>query len=179
MDNFYSTKLVMKRHKPVMNNYLVHLSFALPSFEDPLSAAMAHNTLYDELYIAADLNHCAHFICELPNDAHEGDVISLSATNITARDAQYFIQYRLTQKDIEAGVTKLSFNHITNTNEYVLQLMLHGLHATLKDCMEFDAYIKAFACGYQSNQPEQPVANHSPSFKSTFMSLSIPLLSLF
>lgn len=169
----------MKRRSAVMNTSIVHLSFALPSFEDPLSAAMAHNTLYDELHIATDPHHCAYFICELPNDAHEGDIISLSATNITARNAQHFAQYRLTQKDIEAGMATLSFNHITKTNEYVLQLMLHGLHATLKDIIEFDAFIKASGDGYQSNHLEQHATNHSSSFKHIFASWSISLLSLF
>ena len=71
-----------------MSTPLVQLTFALQSFEDPLSAAMRHTMEYEQLSLQANSLHCVTLQCLLPDDAHEGDIISLSATHPNARDAQ-------------------------------------------------------------------------------------------
>ncbi|MGP9672761.1 hypothetical protein ACT3S9_16520 [Pseudoalteromonas sp. AOP31-A2-14] len=171
----------MKRRSAEMTVSQVHLNFALPSFEGPFSTAMAHNTIYDGLPIAADENHNIQFICELPDDVNEGDVISLSATNITARNARYFVQHTVTQGDLEAGIAPLAFQHISHSDKYILQLMLHGLHDTLKDSIEFDAFIEAYGSGYQQHDTSQQGAmlSKEQSFKQFIVSCSSSFLSFF
>ncbi|MEH6394428.1 hypothetical protein [Pseudoalteromonas sp.] len=163
-----------------MTTPLVRLSFALQSFEDPLSAAMAHTMEYDTLQLSANAQHEITLICVLPDDAHEGDVVSLSASHIEERDARYFMQYKLTQTDIETGTVQLTLTHIgqsDESDEYVLKIMLHGLHATLKDSAEFDVIINAFGPGYiEQYNPKlaaksQPLRQLMTSFSSSFLSL--------
>jgi hypothetical protein len=152
-----------------MTTPLVRLNFALQSFEDPLSAAMAHTMEYDTLHLNANAQHEITLLCVLPEDAHEGDTISLSATHIAARDARYFMQYTLRLSDIEAG---------TESDEYVLQLRLHGLHATLKDSAEFDVAIKEYGAGYIP-QYEPALVSKSHSLRQYMTSFSSSFLSLF
>lgn len=169
----------MTRRSAVMTTSRVRLSFALPSFEDTFCAAMAHNTIYDGLHIMADEKHSICFACELPDDAHKGDTILLNATKITARRSQYFVEYTLEQKDIESRMVELNFKYITGSDHCVLQLMLYGLNATLKDNIEFDAYIKAFGLGYQQPKQQPLVTNEPHSFKQFATSFSSFFISLF
>ncbi|WP_404343555.1 hypothetical protein [Pseudoalteromonas mariniglutinosa] len=126
-----------------MNNALVQLSFALPTSEDPLSAAMAHTMEYEQLHLAADQQQCIHVQCVLPEDAHVGDVISISATKLNARKSQYFTAHTLRQVDLDNHVVTLSLTHITDSDDFVIQIMLHGKYATLKDSAQFDVSISA------------------------------------
>lgn len=164
-----------------MTTPLVRLNFALQSFEDPLSAAMTHTMEYDTLHLNANAEHEITLLCVLPEDAHEGDTISLSATHIAARDARYFMQYTLRLSDIEAGTVTLTLEKITlsdESDEYVLQLMLHGLHATLKDSAEFDVAIKEYGAGYIP-QYEPALVSKSHSLRQYMTSFSSSFLSLF
>ncbi|CAM3842905.1 MULTISPECIES: hypothetical protein [Pseudoalteromonas] len=164
-----------------MTTPLVRLSFALQSFEDPLSAAMAHTMEYDTLQLNANAQHEITLLCVLPDDAHEGDVVSLSASHIEERDARYFMQYKLSQTDIEIGTVHLTLSHISQCDEgdeYVLQMMLHGLHATLKDSAEFDVIIQAFGAGY-IEQYKPHLAAKSQSLRQLITSFSSSFLSLF
>ncbi|MEC8226733.1 MAG: hypothetical protein VX010_11360 [Pseudomonadota bacterium] len=126
-----------------MDSALVQLSFALPSSEDPLCAALAHTMEYEQLHFAANEQKRVVFCCVLPDDAHEGDVISISATRPDARESAYFTAHTLTQHDLEQHVIMLTLENVTHSGEFVLQLMLHGLHATLKDSAQFDVSIAA------------------------------------
>ena len=164
-----------------MNIPLVRLNFALQSFEDLLSAAMSHTTEYDTLHLLANDRHEISLLCVLPEDAHEGDIISLSATHLVARDARYYVEHTLTLADIEKGEVLLTLVEIgfrDDSNEYVLQLMLHGLHATLKDSAEFDVLITPFESGFvtpvvaaKNSAKNHRFRQHLASFSSSFLSL--------
>ncbi|TMP14262.1 hypothetical protein CWC02_18930 [Pseudoalteromonas sp. S2721] len=126
-----------------MDTALVQLSFALPSSEDPLCAALAHTIEYEHLHFAADDDEYVTFRCVLPADAHVGDVISISATRPNARESAYFVAHTLTQQNLDQHVITLTLENVTHSGEFVLQLMLHGMHATLKDSAQFDVSIAA------------------------------------
>ncbi|KPH95682.1 hypothetical protein AMS58_05690 [Pseudoalteromonas porphyrae] len=158
---------------------MVQLAFALQSYEDPLSAAMAHTTEYDPLILHANSDHKISFLCVLPDDAHEGDIISLSATHLAARNARYFVTYTLKQADLEQSTIILAFDKVTCSDDYVLQMMLHGLHATLKDSAQFDVSVNAFKCGYVSDDPTPLALTKSLSFRQYLSSFSSSFLSFF
>lgn len=162
-----------------MNTPLVQLAFALQSFEDPLSAAMAHNMEYDPLVLNADNEHTIAFSCVLPSDAHEDDVISLSATHLTQRHACYLVTYTLKQADLERGKVVLSLDKITTNDEYILQILLHGLHGTLKDSAQFDVSINAFKLGYVPDSYNQITPQKGQSMRYSLASVGSSLLSLF
>ncbi len=126
-----------------MDSVLAQLSFALPSNEDPLCAALNHTMEYEHLHLSANEQKRVVFYCVLPDDAHKGDVISISATRPDARESAYFSTYTLTQSDLEQQVIMLTLENVTHSGEFVLQLMLHGKHATLKDSAQFDVSITA------------------------------------
>lgn len=165
-----------------MSDPQVRLNFALQSIEDPLSAAMAHTMEYDTLYLFANDQHEIRFVCVLPEDANEGDIISLNATHLLARDARYCVEHILSLEDIEIGHVSLVLSHIgfrDDTNEYVLQLMLHGLHATLKDSAEFDVIITPHENGYLAPVLTTVTSTKSHSLRQYFTSFSSSILSLF
>lgn len=162
-----------------MKPSLVQLSFALQSFEDPLSAAMAHNMEYDPLVLNADEQHQIVFSCVLPTDAHEDDVISLSATHLTQRHACYLVTYSLTQLDLERGKIELSFDKITTNDDYVLQILLHGRHGTLKDSAQFDVSINAYKLGYIPAAYKQIPPKKKHSLRHSIACIGSSLLSFF
>lgn len=165
-----------------MSDPLVRLNFALQSLEDPLSAAMAHTMQYDTLQLFANDQHEIQLVCVLPDDAHEGDMISLNATHLQARDARYFVDHTLTLVDIDAGKVNLTLSQIgfrDGSNEYVLQLMLHGLHATLKDSAEFDVLLTPYENGYLPPIIKPNNNDNSQSLRQVFTSFSHSFLSLF
>ncbi|BBW93348.1 hypothetical protein PS1M3_34350 [Pseudoalteromonas sp. PS1M3] len=157
---------------------MTQLTFALQSFEDPLSAAMGHTMEYELLTLQASAMHEITLQCVLPDDAHENDIISLSATYPSARDAQYFTEKVLTNADLERGYVYLTLSKITQSHCLVMQLMLHGLNATLKNSLQFDMNINAFDGGYNA-----PVVNMEQSkpqgFRRYFAGVSSTFLSLF
>lgn len=161
-----------------MTTPLVQLTFALQSFEDPMSAAMSHTMEYEKLSLQADAAHTITLQCVLPDAAHEGDIISLSATHPNARGAQYFTEEALTNADLESGLVNLTLNHITQSQCFVMQMMLHGKHATLKNSLQFDMHIKAFEQGY--NAPHINVERAKPQgVRKYFASMGAVFLSLF
>ncbi len=165
-----------------MSAPLVRLNFALQSIEDPLSAAMAHTMEYDTLYLFANKKHEINLICILPEDAHEGDIISLNATHLLARDARYSVEHTLTLTEIETGYVQLVLTQIgfcDDSNEYVLQLMLHGRHATLKDSAEFDVLITPHENGYITPNITAATSSKSHSLRQYLTSFSSSFLSLF
>lgn len=162
-----------------MNTPLVQLAFALQSFEDPLSAAMARTMAYDPLVLNADEEHKIVFSCVLPSDAHEGDVISLSATQLTQRHACYLVTYSLKQVDLDCGKVILSLDKITTNDDYILQILLHGLHGTLKDSAQFDVSINAFKLGYIPVSYNQVTPEKGQSLRHSLTSVGSSLLSLF
>lgn len=165
-----------------MSAPLVRLNFALQSIEDPLSAAMAHTMQYDTLQLFANKQHEIHLVCVLPDDAHEGDIISLNATHLEARDARYFVEHTVTINDIEIGKVNLVLAQIDfsdDSNEYVLQLMLHGRHATLKDSAEFDVLIIPNEYGYIAPVITTTTSAKNQSLRQVFTSFSSSFLSLF
>ena len=165
-----------------MSNPLVRLNFALQSFEDLLSAAMSHTTEYDTLHLLANDRHEISLLCVLPEDAHEGDIISLSVTHLVARDARYYVERPLTLADIEKGEVPLVLVEIgfhDDSNEYVLQLMLHGLHATLKDSAEFDVLITPYESGFVIPVIAAKKTTKSHDFRQYLASFSSSFLSLF
>jgi hypothetical protein len=160
-----------------MSTPLVQLTFALQSFEDPMSAAMSHTMEYEKLSLQANETHNIALQCVLPDAAHEDDTISLSATHPSARGAQYFTEHTLTNADLERGVVNLTLSKITQSQCFVMQLMLHGKHATLKNSLQFDMHIKAFKQGYcapfinvERTKP-QGIRRYFTSMGSTFLSL--------
>ncbi|MGB2105486.1 MAG: hypothetical protein ACPHXV_05740 [Glaciecola sp.] len=165
-----------------MSYPLVRLNFALQSIEDPLSAAMAHTMEYDTLHLFANAQHEVRLVCVLPEDAHEGDIISLNATHLLARDARYCVEHILSLEDIEIGHVSLVLSHIgfrDDSNEYVLQLMLHGLHATLKDSAEFDVIITPHESGYLAPIITNATGTKSHSLRHYFTHFSSSILSFF
>ncbi|MBH0056623.1 hypothetical protein I6F65_06590 [Pseudoalteromonas sp. SWXJZ94C] len=161
-----------------MTTPLVQLTFALQSFEDPMSAAMSHTMEYEKLSLHADAAHNITLQCVLPDAAHEGDIISLSATHPSARGAQYFTEKVLTNADLESGLVNLTLNHITQSQCFVMQMMLHGKHATLKNSLQFDMHIKAFEQGYCA--PLINIERSKPQgIRRYFASMGAMFLSLF
>ena len=161
-----------------MTTPLVQLTFALQSLDDPMSAAMSHTMEYENLSVQANALHAITLQCDLPDAVHEGDVISLSATHPSARGAQYFTENVITQADLERGYVNLTLNKITHSQCFVMQLMLHGKYATLKNSLQFDMNINAFEGGY--NTPLVNIEQSKPhGFRRYFAGVSSTFLSLF
>ena len=160
-----------------MNTPIVQLTFALQSFDDPISAAMSHTMEYENLCAEANASHAVTFKCVLPDGAHQGDIISLSATQPSARNAQYFTENTLTQADLERGNITLTVSNITHSQCFVMQLMLHGKNATLKNSLQFDMKLNAYKQGYNANAVNtgqakpQGVRQYFASMGTTFLSL--------
>ncbi len=127
-----------------MSTPLVQLTFAQQSFDDSMSAAMSHAMEYEKLSLKASAAHNITLQCVLPDGVNESDVISLSATQPSARGAQYFTEKALTNADLERGYVYLTLSKITQSHCLVMQLMLHGLNATLKNSLQFDMQVNAF-----------------------------------
>jgi hypothetical protein len=161
-----------------MSTPLVQLTFALQSFEDPLSAAMRHTMEYEQLSLQANSLHCVTLQCLLPDDAHEGDIISLSATHPNARDAQYFNEKTLSQTDLDSGYVNLDLKQISKSHCFVMQMMLHGKHATLKDSIQFDMHINAYEQGFVERETPTAIKKHR-SFRQYFSNMGSSLLSFF
>ncbi|MDQ2042836.1 hypothetical protein NRL14_03690 [Pseudoalteromonas sp. 20-92] len=160
-----------------MSTPLVQLTFALQSFEDPMSAAMSHTMEYEKLSLTANAAHNITLQCVLPDAVNEGDIISLSATHPSARGAQYFSEHTLTNADLERDYVNLTLSQITQSQCFVMQMMLHGKHATLKNSLQFDMHINAFEQGYcapfvnvERTKP-QGIRSYFASMGSTFLSL--------
>ncbi|MGB1292615.1 MAG: hypothetical protein ACPG5Z_10780 [Pseudoalteromonas sp.] len=165
-----------------MNTAHVRLNFALQSLEDPLSAAMAHTSEFDSLHLVANDQHEINLVCALPDDAHENDIISVNVTHLLARNARYTAAHTVTQQDLEAGEVNLVLSKIDvleGSNEFVMQLMLHGLHATLKDSAQFDVVITPHEKGYIEQIPTAAYAPKNHSIRHFFASCSSALLSIF
>ena len=158
-----------------MNSALVQLSFALPSSDDPLCAALEHTMEYEQLHFVANEQKQVLFYCVLPEDAHEGDVISISATYPNARESAYFTARTLTQHDLDQQLIMLTLENVTQSGEFVLQLMLHGKHATLKDSAQFDVGIAASA------SPQLASTNHAKNqgFRHYISNLGASFLAFF
>ncbi|ETJ48071.1 MULTISPECIES: hypothetical protein [Pseudoalteromonas] len=161
-----------------MSTPMTQLTFALQSFEDPLSAAMGHTMEYEQLTLQASAMHEITLQCVLPDDAHENDIISLSATYPSARDAQYFTEKVLTNADLERGYVYLTLSKITQSHCLVMQLMLHGLNATLKNSLQFDMQVNAFEAGYK-NQQALKSQTKPHGVKKYFRNMSSSLFSFF
>ena len=161
-----------------MSTPLVQLTFAQQSFDDSMSAAMSHAMEYEKLSLKANAAHNITLQCVLPDGANESDVISLSATQPSARGAQYFTEKTLSNADLESGTVKLTLSNITQSQCFVVQMMLHGKNTTLKESQQLDVYIKAFEQGYI---PEQITTEHTKSqgVRSYFASMGSTFLSLF
>jgi hypothetical protein len=161
-----------------MNTSLVQLTFALQSFEDPMSAAMSHTMEYEKLSQQANAQHKITLQCVLPDAAHKSDIISLSATYPSARGAQYFTEHALSHADLECGYINLTLSNISQSHCFVMQMMLHGKHATLKNSLQFDMIIHAFEGGYCA-----PFSNNIKTkphgLRQYFASMSTTFLSLF
>ncbi len=96
-----------------MSTPLVQLTFALQSFDDSMSAAMSHAMEYEKLSLKANAAHNITLQCVLPDGANESDVISLSATQPSARGAQYFTEKTLSNADLESGVLGIFPSKVT------------------------------------------------------------------
>jgi len=113
----------------------------------------------------------------LPDGVNESDVISLSATQPSARGAQYFTEKTLSNADLESGAVNLTLSNITQSRCFVVQMMLHGKNTTLKESQQLDVYIKAFEQGYipdhitTEHAKRQGVRGYFASMSSTFLSL--------
>lgn len=156
---------------------MVQLTFALPSFEDPMSAALSHSMEFETLLQHADNQHQIMLQCVLPEAAHEGDIISLSATQPHARTAQYFTEKKLNQYDLEHGRVNLTLSKIAHSQRFVMQMILHGKHGTLKNSLNFDMVINQFAQGYTT--PPVDIAPPPQRIRQYFASMGTALLSLF
>ncbi|MBQ4833575.1 hypothetical protein J8L70_10020 [Pseudoalteromonas sp. MMG010] len=160
-----------------MSTPLAQLAFTLQSPVDHLSAAMQHTLEYEKLTINANSLHSVTLQCLLPDDAHEGDAISLSATQVNVRGSHYFSEKKLTQAHLDTGYVNLQLNKISTSQCFVMQMMLHGKHATLKNSIQFDIHINAYQQGYKqtqvkpSNTKKQSVKHYFSSMSSTFLSL--------
>ncbi len=159
-----------------MDSALVQLSFALPSSDDPMCAALAHTVEYEQLHFIADEQKRVVFCCVLPDDAHQGDVISISATHPDARESAYFTAHTLTQSDLEQHVIMLTLNDVTHSGEYVLQLMLHGKHATLKDSAQFDVSLATSSCTAENLTKQQ---DKTQSLRHYISSIGASFLAFF
>jgi len=157
---------------------MVQLTFALPSFEDPMSAALSHSMEFETLSLHANSQHQIALQCVLPEAAHEGDIISLSATLPNARAAQYYTEKKLNQFDLEQGRVTLRLNQIAHSRGFVMQMILHGKHGTLKNSLQFDMHINQFGSGYT-----MPVTSITPPkthrVRQYFASMGTALISLF
>ena len=165
-----------------MNTAHVQLNFALQPLEDPLSAAMAHTSECDTLHLVANDQHEVNLACALPDDAHEDDVISVNVTHLLARNARYSVEHTVTLHDLEAGRVNLVLSKIDvpgGSNEFVMQLMLHGLHATLKDSAQFDVVIIPHEKGYVEPASTATSAPKTLSIRQFFASCSSAFLSIF
>lgn len=161
-----------------MSESTVQLTFALPSFEDPMSAALSHSMEFETLSLHANSQHQIALQCVLPEAAHEGDIISLSATLPNARAAQYYTEKKLNQFDLEQGRVTLRLNQIAHSRGFVMQMILHGKHGTLKNSLQFDMHINQFGSGYT-----MPVTSITPPkthrVRQYFASMGTALISLF
>ena len=161
-----------------MSESMVQLTFALPSFEDPMSAALSHSMEFETLSLHANSQHQIALQCVLPEAAHEGDIISLSATLPNARVAQYYTEKKLNQFDLEQGRITLRLNQITHRRGFVMQMILHGKHGTLKNSLQFDMHINQFGSGYTI-----PVTSITPPkshrVRQYLASMGTALISLF
>ena len=113
-----------------MSTPLVQLTFAQQSFDDSMSAAMSHAMEYEKLSLKASAAHNITLQCVLPDGVNESDVISLSATQPSARGAQYFTEKTLSNADLESGTVNLTLSNITQSQCFVVQMMLHGKIST-------------------------------------------------
>jgi hypothetical protein len=161
-----------------MSESMVQLTFALPSFEDPISAALSHSMEFETLSQQANSQHQIALQCVLPEAAHEGDIISLSATLPNAREAQYYTEKKLSQFDLEQGRVTLRLNQIAHSRGFVMQMILHGKHGTLKNSLQFDMHINQFGSGYTI-----PVTSITPPkphrVRQYLASMGTALISLF
>ncbi|HCP97157.1 MAG TPA: hypothetical protein DIT74_05520 [Pseudoalteromonas sp.] len=161
-----------------MSESMVQLTFALPAFEDPMSAALSHSMEFETLSLHANSQHQIALQCVLPEAAHEGDIISLSATLPNARAAQYYTEKKLNQFDLEQGRVTLRLNQIAHSRGFVMQMILHGKHGTLKNSLQFDMHINQFGSGYTI-----PVTSITPPkphrVRQYLASMGTALISLF
>ncbi|MEH6553266.1 MULTISPECIES: hypothetical protein [Pseudoalteromonas] len=161
-----------------MSESIVQLTFALPSFEDPMSAAMSHSMEFETLSQDANSQHQITLQCVLPEAAHESDIISLSATEPNARAAQYYTEKTLNLSDLEQGRVNLTLSQIAHSHDFVMQMILHGKHGTLKNSLQFDMHINQFGSGYTA--PATYIAPPKPHrVRQYFANMGTALLSLF
>ena len=155
-----------------MSESIVQLTFALPSFEDPMSAAMSHSMEFETLSQDANSQHQITLQCVLPEAAHESDIISLSATELNARAAQYYTEKTLNLSDLEQGRVNLTLSQISHSHDFVMQMILHG------NSLQFDMHINQFGSGYTA--PATYIAPPKPHrVRQYFANMGTALLSLF
>ncbi len=169
------------RHQQLLEEYmskpLVQLSFALTSLEHTMFESTGHNMACGTLIQEANSQHQITLQCVLPEAAHEGDIVSLSATQPYARKAQYYTQTTLDLHDLARGQVNLTLDKIAHNHNFVMQITLHGKHRVLKNNLQFDMYIRQFAQGYTAPTTEPPAPRQR--VWQYFANMGAALLSLF
>ena len=127
-----------------MNHSPLLLGFTPRTMNDLDNNNVQHTCQYDTL----KLNYAQDgitFNCVLPYDAQIGDVISLSATKTDARSESFSAETTLTKADLESKNAILKLLGEGDTDDYLMQLNLLGLHGSIKNSAEFNAHIKSQA----------------------------------
>lgn len=127
-----------------MNHSPLLLGFTPRTMNDLDNYSVQHTCQYDTLKLDYAKEGIT-FNCVLPYDAQIGDVISLSATKPDARAESFSAETTLTKADLENKNATLKLIGDGETDDYLMQLNLLGLHGSIKNSAEFNAHIKSQA----------------------------------
>lgn len=132
---------ILEVTKVIMKHQSVRLSFAARTLDEHTTNICSDTMQYDTLTLDYQLPGI-YIECMLPNDAKIGDSIALSATSVVSRNADFCAEVPLNKQSINSGKVDLCLSGQGTDGEYVLQLNLLGIHGTVINSAEFNAFIK-------------------------------------